>query len=252
MSVPSQPTSLSLLEQVRSQSDPYAWRILVEFYTPLLHAWLTAANLQSADRDDLTQRVLEVLARQLPGFQHNGRTGAFRAWLRGMTVNFLKEFWRQRPSPATDSVLEQLSDPHGRLSLIWDKQHDQHVYQGLVAIVRREVTETTWQAFHRTALESCCRALEAVPADSFVGRLKGAEQAAFATTADGSSATLHEVTGIPPELANHPRYRVLSLIGQGGMGAVYKTEHRRMERLVALKVINPGLLKNPATVARFQ
>src|SRR5262249_33562700 len=36
-----------------------------------------------------------------------------------------------------------------------------------------------------------------------------------------------------------------------GMGAVYRAEHLRMERLVALKVINPGLLRHPATVQRF-
>ena len=153
MSVPSTPTSVSLLEQARSSADPDAWRLLVELYTPLLHAWLTAAHLQPADRDDLTQRVLEVLVRRLPEFQHNGQTGAFRKWLRNITVNFLKEFWRGRPSPATDSILEQLADPGGRLSIVWDKQHDLHVYQGLVAIVRREVTDTTWQAFHRSAIE---------------------------------------------------------------------------------------------------
>jgi RNA polymerase sigma factor (sigma-70 family) len=153
MSVPSPPTSIGLLAEARANADPAAWQRLVEIYTPLLHAWLAAAELQPADRDDVTQRVLEVLVRRLPEFQHNGRTGAFRAWLRGMTVNFLKEFWRGRASPATDSILEQLSDPGRRLSLLWEKQHDLHVYQGLVAIVRGEVSESTWQAFHRTAME---------------------------------------------------------------------------------------------------
>jgi WD40 repeat protein len=104
---------------------------------------------------------------------------------------------------------------------------------------------------HISACESCCRALECVPPDSFVGRLKVAERAAFATTCDGPAATVVEVAGVPAELADHPRYRVLGLVGQGGMGAVYKAEHRRMGRSVALKVINPGLMSNPATVQRF-
>jgi serine/threonine-protein kinase len=36
------------------------------------------------------------------------------------------------------------------------------------------------------------------------------------------------------------------------MGAVYRVEHRRMTRTVALKVINPALLRNSGTVGRFQ
>src|SRR5262249_39093637 len=56
---------------------------------------------------------------------------------------------------------------------------------------------------------------------------------------------------LPPELAAHPRYRVERLLGAGGMGAVYRAYHRVMERPVALKVINPGLLTRTAVVERF-
>jgi serine/threonine protein kinase len=45
---------------------------------------------------------------------------------------------------------------------------------------------------------------------------------------------------VPAQLAEHPRYEILSLIGKGGMGDVYKARHRKMERTVALKVINRG------------
>jgi WD40 repeat protein len=57
---------------------------------------------------------------------------------------------------------------------------------------------------------------------------------------------------VPPELAEHTRYRVLGLLGQGGMGAVYKAEHRLMERTVALKVITSGLMDDPAAITRFR
>ena len=59
------------------------------------------------------------------------------------------------------------------------------------------------------------------------------------------------VESYPPGLTNHPRYRILRMIGQGGMGAVYEAEHRLMNRPVALKVINLAFTANPAAVERF-
>src|SRR5437667_100671 len=55
---------------------------------------------------------------------------------------------------------------------------------------------------------------------------------------------------VPPELADHPRYRVVRLLGQGGMGAVYLAEHRVMLRLVALKVMRADLVRDDAAVDR--
>jgi serine/threonine protein kinase len=46
-------------------------------------------------------------------------------------------------------------------------------------------------------------------------------------------------------------YRILDKLGQGGMGMVLKAEHRRMERLVALKVLSPQIVKQPGALQRF-
>lgn len=74
-----------------------------------------------------------------------------------------------------------------------------------------------------------------------------------ATLAVEMSGTLsRDIPGLPPELVNHPRYKILKLLGQGGMGAVYLAEHRKMERRVALKVIHAQWLHNPRAVERFQ
>jgi RNA polymerase sigma-70 factor, ECF subfamily len=152
MSISSPSTSASLLDQARGRKAA-AWDRLVALYTPLLDAWLTTAGLQLADREDLAQRVLEILVRQLPDFEHNGRPGAFRAWLRGITINLLREFWRSRPEPDLGSRLDQLSDPDADLSRLWDDQHDQHVLHVLMRLVRPEFTDATWQAFRRLALD---------------------------------------------------------------------------------------------------
>ncbi|HLI62486.1 MAG TPA: protein kinase [Terriglobales bacterium] len=48
------------------------------------------------------------------------------------------------------------------------------------------------------------------------------------------------------------KYRILSKVGQGGMGAVYKAHHVLFGELRALKVINPGLLSDELFVKRFK
>ena len=47
------------------------------------------------------------------------------------------------------------------------------------------------------------------------------------------------------------RYRVISRIGQGGMGVVYEVEHVLIGRRFALKTLDPMLSRNPEVLARF-
>jgi anti-sigma regulatory factor (Ser/Thr protein kinase) len=46
-------------------------------------------------------------------------------------------------------------------------------------------------------------------------------------------------------------YSIIDCIGQGGMGAVFKAEHVRMKRVVALKTISPAALNSGDAVQRF-
>jgi serine/threonine protein kinase/Flp pilus assembly protein TadD len=80
-----------------------------------------------------------------------------------------------------------------------------------------------------------------------------APELAHARPADHTTVTLqprdHSAVFSCPTLIGH--YRILRLLGEGGMGAVYEAEQESPRRVVALKVIKSGFASAPA-LRRFE
>ena len=153
-------TSASLLDRVRHSPDDDAWQRLVSIYSPLIHGWLRReVQLDANDADDVVQEVLAVVLRRVPEFQRQ-RTGSFRAWLKLITVNCLRQSLRQQRQPAVGSgdsqvidLLNALEDPHSHVSSLWDREHDEFVMKQLLQVIRSQFAANTWRAFERVALE---------------------------------------------------------------------------------------------------
>lgn len=116
---------------------------------------------------------------------------------------------------------------------------------------------------HLNECDDCCDTLLNLKDDTFIGLVRQSADSVLEKSVQGgesiSTTTAHfpsQPAGVldlvPRELADHPRYQVLELIGKGGMGLVFKSEHKLMNRTVALKVINPKLIRDDEAVRRFR
>ena len=153
-------TSKLLLQRAKENHQSEDWNRLVSIYAPLIRRWLTRCGVHENDTLDLAQEVLCTLVTDLPRFEHNGRTGAFRNWLRTITVNRCRRLWEQkkRHVPLAGSMdgqvlLQQLADPKSETSKRWDQEHDQFVLSRVLQLLTQEFDETTMEAFRRSAIE---------------------------------------------------------------------------------------------------
>jgi formylglycine-generating enzyme required for sulfatase activity/serine/threonine protein kinase len=76
----------------------------------------------------------------------------------------------------------------------------------------------------------------------------GASEGTLASAAERDGAVASE--SLP--VASIREYKLLAKLGEGGMGAVYKALHTRLDKVVALKVLPAERMRDAGAVARFQ
>jgi RNA polymerase sigma-70 factor (ECF subfamily) len=161
-------TSTSLLRAAQAdQSD--AWQLLVQTYSRRIYRWCRQGGLQPADAANVVQEVLRAVVRKLPEFRREQAGDTFRGWLRRITQNKLRDYYRmqaRRPDRAVGGT-----DAHQRMQHVTaaelapcaadvSSSSSSFSYQGLsgwgqqiVSRVRAEFSERDWRFFWRVVVD---------------------------------------------------------------------------------------------------
>src|SRR5215472_10369055 len=131
-----------------------AWEDLTGLYRPLILGWLNRQGVPARDLEDLSQDVLLSVVKHLPTFEHSGRRGAFRSWLRTIVCSRTSDYWRAVDAGAqaeggsgATAALQQIADPDSDLNRQWDEEHDSYVLNCLLDLVEEEFEPPTLRAF---------------------------------------------------------------------------------------------------------
>lgn len=152
-------TRTSLLAQLRTPASDDAWVEFSSLYGNLIENWLRRQAVSQQDIEDLRQDVMIAVCSEIQKFDHNGRVGAFRSWLRKLTAYRLHRLWEKRNNQAggrnatkISMIADQLADSKARLSIEFERQHDACLIEYLLGKLENRFGAKTLQAFRRIVL----------------------------------------------------------------------------------------------------
>ncbi len=156
-------TSITLIARLCDQADQDAWDRFVDQYSPLIFSWCLRFKLQETDAADVTQEVLLKLVGLMKQNTYDSQRGGFRAWLKTITSNLIRDLLKSTSRKAVadggSQILQrlaQVADPdsiHDLGKLIED-QYERELLNVASQRVKGRVQHRTWSSYVGTAIES--------------------------------------------------------------------------------------------------
>jgi RNA polymerase sigma-70 factor (ECF subfamily) len=153
--------STSLLVNAK-HGDPRAWERLVSLGMPLVLCWCRRGGVPDAEAPDIAQEVFRAVARALGAFRRDQPGDSFRGWLRKITRNKVRDYWKRRrqAGPAAEGGsdaqqrLQEVPEVDGPDSDESSEAEERRLlYRRAVALLQSVCDEKTWQAFWQVEVE---------------------------------------------------------------------------------------------------
>ena len=141
-------TRASLLIRVRDRNNASAWREFDAIYRPMLGRFARARGLDDSSADDIVQFAMMAIAEHIGGFDYNPDKGRFKAWLRTIVNNRIRNRVAARHEEEAQTRDFKRDDrreetPDEMFDRMWMKEHLDFAMNE----VRLGVEPSSWEAF---------------------------------------------------------------------------------------------------------
>jgi len=164
----------SLLLDLKCGRGEHRWNEFVELYQPLIAHALRQAGIPFQDQEDVLQSVLLQLVKAIPSFSYQREKGFFRAWLRCVAMNQVRDY-RRRIGRAQGVISSNQVVEAASAEEEMPDNFDRELLETALKSVQAEVRQKTWDCFHQ-------RMLQQKPAEQVSRELGLSENAVYINT----------------------------------------------------------------------
>lgn len=136
-----------LLPDLGTRNNAAAWERFEKYYGAVLRGFCRRRGLQHADAEDITQRVLIDVCRQIAAFEYRPERGRFRAWLATIANRAIWRFRRRERGKIAVVGLGELPEVEEPEDRRWTGDFNTAVLDVSLERIRGEFTEEEWLAF---------------------------------------------------------------------------------------------------------
>jgi RNA polymerase sigma factor (sigma-70 family) len=153
------PTRATLLERLKNWQDDSSWRDFYDTYQNLIFGVAIKGGLTIEEAQDVLQETMVTVAKQMPNFKYDPKTGSFKAWLLNTTRWRIADQVRKREAlavaqPQSDDadhetrIMHTVIDPAGQdIDALWEAEWQKNVLAAAVAKVKRRLDPQKYQIF---------------------------------------------------------------------------------------------------------
>ena len=149
-------TRPSLIRRLQAGTDAEAWDEFSSIYRPVIVRLAVAKGLQAEDAEDIAQKVLMSVARNIKRWKQDEKQARFRTWLqrvvRNATLNALSRAPQDGAVGGTEALAVLAELPHSD-SAAFDREWRRETLHWAAQQIRDEFQPATWDAFWLTAVE---------------------------------------------------------------------------------------------------